>query len=290
MIKKDEKTAREKEEKLIQILKGLDGLLVAFSGGVDSTFLLAVAREVLGDKVAAASARSRTFPSGELEDAVLFARARGIRHIVFPSNESALPEFLSNPPDRCYHCKKALSRHLLELAESLGIRHVAHGANMDDRGDYRPGMEAAEEMGIIAPLMEAGLTKVEIRDLSREMGLPSWDKPSMACLASRIPYGEAITEEKMSMVDRAEALLKKNGFRQCRVRHHGTVARIEVEEPELKRILERELREEIVRSFRDVGFLHVALDLEGYASGRMNRALGREEENPLKSPDRGDHS
>ncbi|MFH1489285.1 MAG: ATP-dependent sacrificial sulfur transferase LarE [Pseudomonadota bacterium] len=278
MIKRDEKTAREKKGKLIQTLKGLDGLLVAFSGGVDSTFLLAVAREVLGDGAVAATACSKTFPAEEQEEAVRFTKERNIQHIVFSSDETDLPEFLSNPPDRCYYCKKLLSQNLIKIAGEMGIHHVAHAANADDLADYRPGMDAAREMGLIAPLLEVSLKKQEIRFLSKEMGLPGWDKPSMACLASRIPYGEAVTEEKLVMVEQAEAYLRKKGFRQCRVRHHGPVARIEVEGRDIKRILEGGLREEIVRAFRGIGFLHVALDLEGYASGRMNRALGREEE------------
>ena len=271
--KMDKESAKKKKENLIAYLRGLDSLVVAFSGGVDSTFLLAVAHEVLGGKALAATASSKTYPIREQDEAVQFAKERGIRHFVFPSEEIEIPGFSSNPPDRCYHCKKCLSQNLVKIAEEQGIRYAAHAANVDDLGDYRPGMDAAREMGIIAPLLEVKLNKEEIRFLSKEMGLPTWNKPSMACLASRFPYGDSITEEKLTMVDQAEAFLQNLGFRQYRVRHHGSLARIEVEGEDVERIAGLELREKIVKAFRDIGFLHVALDLEGYSTGRMNRAL-----------------
>ena len=269
----EENTARQKKENLIRYLEGLDSLLVAFSGGVDSSFLLAVAQEIYGERVVAATASSITFPTREQMEARKFTQDRGIQHIVFHSDEYNLPEFISNGPDRCYHCKKALSQRLIKIAEERGIRNVAHAANLDDLQDYRPGLKAADEMGIIAPLVEAQLTKEEIRFLSKEMGLAAWDKPSMACLASRIPYESPITEQKLKMVDEAEEFLVKKGFRQFRVRHHGDVARIEVESDEIEKIIEAKLRKQLSEEFRRIGFLHIAVDLEGYVSGNLNRAL-----------------
>ena len=269
----DEKTLRLKKEKLVHYLKGLDSLLVAFSGGVDSTFLLALAHETLGDKVLAVTESSCTYPSRERHEAIQFAKERGIAHMIFQSDETRIPEFVSNAPDRCYHCKKALSQQLLKIAEERGLQYAAYATNVDDLVDYRPGLKAADEMGIIAPLVEAELNKEEIRFLSKEMGLPTWNKPAMACLASRIPYGEIITEEKLMMVEKAEAYLAKSGFKQYRVRHHGSVARIEVESAEIEKISEPVLRKNIVEKFRELGFLHVAVDLEGYITGSMNRDL-----------------
>lgn len=269
----DRDIARSKKEKLIEHLRGLDSVLVAFSGGVDSTFLLALAHQVLGERTVAATATSSTYPFHEREEAIKFARDRGIQHIIFPSDETSAPEFLANSPDRCYYCKGSLCQELIKMATARGIKYVAHGANMDDLRDYRPGLKAAKEMGIIAPLIDAQLNKEEIRFLSKEMGLPTWDKPGMACLASRIPYGEVITEEKLKMVEEAEAFLSMNGFRQYRVRHHGTVARIEVEDSDISRFTEPGLRLKIVEKFRQIGFHHIAVDLEGYISGSMNRGL-----------------
>ncbi|RLB35066.1 MAG: ATP-dependent sacrificial sulfur transferase LarE [Deltaproteobacteria bacterium] len=269
-----EKEARAKKEQLIKEIKQLGSLLVAFSGGVDSTFLLAVAHEALGKNVVAATATSPTYPSAEREAAAKFTKQRGIQHIVFPSEETNLPAFLSNPPDRCYHCKKHLSRELLNIAREKGISHVAHAANADDLRDYRPGLKAAEETGIIAPLLDVGLSKHEIRFLSRRMGLSTWDKPAMACLASRIPYGESITKKKLSMIEQAEAFLRQHGLNQVRVRHHGSIARIEVGEGEIEKISKSSLRAQIVSKFKELGFLHIALDLEGYVSGSLNRELG----------------
>lgn len=270
----DKKIALQKKEDLIRRLKEMDSLLVAYSGGVDSTFLLAVAREALGDKVVGATAASPAYPVREREEAVHFAEQRGIPHILFESDETCIPEFIANNPDRCYHCKKSLSRELLDIADEKGIAQVAHAANTDDLGDYRPGMEAANEMGIIAPLLDVQLSKEEIRFLSKEMGLPTWDKSAMACLASRIPYGETITEEKLRMVGEAETFLAEKGFKQYRVRYHGKVARVEVLTTDLEKIIESAFRKEIIEKFREIGFQHVALDLEGYITGSLNRALG----------------
>ncbi|MBN1842999.1 MAG: ATP-dependent sacrificial sulfur transferase LarE [Deltaproteobacteria bacterium] len=265
--------ARAKQECLIHLLRDAGSLLVAFSGGVDSSFLLAVAHQTLGAGAVAATAISEIFPAREKDVAVEFAQARGIDHIVFPSEEIGLPHFLSNGPDRCYHCKRSLFQKLHKMARERKIKHVAHGANVDDLKDYRPGFRAANEIGVIAPLVDAGLNKQDIRLLSKEIGLRTWDKPTMACLASRIPYGSPITVDKLKMIDQAEAFLFDKGIKQCRVRHHGTVARIEVERRGLKMVMEDDLRKAIVHKFREIGFSHIAVDLEGYESGSMNRVL-----------------
>ena len=262
-----------KKQRLIDILRKCNSILVAFSGGVDSTFLLAIAHEVLKDNVIAATADSITFPRRELNEAKKFTQKRGIKHLVFKSREAGLPEFISNNPDRCYFCKKHMCETLFKIAGEHGMEHVAHAVNMDDLKDYRPGLKAAEEAGIIAPLVMAEIGKDDIRSLSREMGLASWDKPSMACLASRIPYGEVITEKKLKMIEQSEEFLFDKGFRQCRVRIHGDVARIETDSKDLDRFMDMHLRIEIVEAFRKIGFNHISVDLEGYRSGSMNRSL-----------------
>ena len=265
--------AHKKKQALLEALRSLDALLIAFSGGVDSTFLLAVAHEVLGSKVVAVTATAPFYPSREVLEAIDFARRRGIEHLVIPSEAGSLPAFQANPPDRCYHCKAFLFAKLTRIAEQRGIRHIAHAANVDDIGDYRPGSKAAEEAGALAPLLDVGMSKEEIRLLSREMGLPTWDKPAMACLASRIPYGEPITEEKLKMIEEAEAFLASKGFRQFRVRCHGSLARIEVEKEDFSRITTEPLRQTIVSKLKDIGFLFVSVDLEGYVTGSLNRVI-----------------
>ena len=263
----------EKLAHLKELLREMDGAVVAFSSGVDSTFLLRVAHEVLGERVIAATIRSHTFPKRELDEAVAFCRAEGVRHEIIDSEELDIPGFAENPPDRCYHCKRELFSRLLAFAHANGLAAVLEGSNLDDDGDYRPGRRAIKELGIRSPLHEAGLSKVEIRALSREMGLTTSDKPSFACLASRFPYGERITAGALERVERAEQWLLDAGFglRQLRVRSHGDMARIEVPQDAIPRLAARAA--EIAAAFKELGFSYVALDLLGYRTGSMNETL-----------------
>ena len=264
---------REKLARLKEIVTSLDSALIAFSGGVDSSLLLHVARECLGDRCVAVTAAGPAHPEREREAAVALAERIGAEHVVIDVDQLALPGFRENGPDRCYDCKRELLVRLRGLAEERGLKSVAEGTHADDTGDHRPGMRAVEELGVRSPLKEAGLGKDDIRLISRALGLATWDAPSRACLASRIPYGQTITAENLRQVDRAEALLESMGFRQCRVRHHGQVARVEVPARDLRRLLDDAVRETIVGKLKCFGFTYVALDLEGYRSGAMNEAL-----------------
>ncbi len=263
----------KKRDHLFSILKEYGSLVIAYSGGVDSSFLLAVAREALKKNLVAVTARSPVHPEWERQSSAAFARELGVEHIIIPSREMSRLEFRSNTKDRCYFCKKYLCEDLLKIAGDRGIKHVAHGANVDDFDDLRPGFAAAREMGITAPLVDAGLAKNDIRRLSKQMNLNTWNKPPMACLATRIPYGTPITPKDLKMVEQAEQVLWGFGFTGCRVRKHGTVARIEVDTRDVQRFLDQEIRSVIAEKLRRIGFFHVAVDLEGYRQGSMNRDL-----------------
>ena len=264
-------TTENRRSQVEAILRDCGSVLVACSGGVDSVLLAAVAARTLGENAVAATAVSASLASGELDDARAAATAAGIRHIEVPTGEVENHAYAANAPDRCFHCKDTAYGTFTQLAGQLGIAVVIDGTNADDSGDFRPGRRAAREHGVRSPLAEAGMTKQEIRDWARELGLNVWDKPAAACLSSRIPYGSPVTPEKLSRIDRAESALKALGFRQCRVRDHGDVARVEIESALLPSLLE--MRAEITNAIKQAGFPYVALDLDGFRSGSMNEVL-----------------
>ncbi|OCL27752.1 TIGR00268 family protein [Orenia metallireducens] len=270
-------TLEEKYKKLKEIIKDLDSVAIAFSGGVDSTFLSKVAYDVLGEKALAVTARSSTYPEREFKEAKELAEKIGIKQVVIVSEETDIDGFAQNPPNRCYYCKHELFTKVEEVAKDHGIKYVLDGSNLDDIGDFRPGMKAAAELEVVSPLKDAEFTKDDIRAVSKELGLPTWNKPAFACLSSRFPYGEEINVGKLSMVEQAEDYLRDLGLKQLRVRHHGEIARIEVAPEEREKFFSLDKMDEIANKLKEIGFTYVTLDLAGYRTGSMNEVLSKEE-------------
>jgi uncharacterized protein len=263
----------EKERQLRVLVRSYDSLIVAFSGGADSAYLAYIANIELGDRAIAVTGDSGSYPTFQRELADRLTSQFGIHHEIIFTKEFEDSNYTSNPPNRCYYCKSELYTKLDDLRRSRGFAIICDGSNADDVGDYRPGRQAAREIGVRSPLEECRLTKAEIRELSRRAGLPTWNEPASACLSSRVPYGQVVTIEKLTMVDKAEIALKQMGFRQVRVRHHGDVARIEIAEEELSRALSPEMAVRMSAALKSLGFKYVALDLEGYRTGSLNEAL-----------------
>lgn len=270
---KSSSNIQAKYKKLKGILEEMGSVLVAFSGGVDSSFLLKTAHEVLRDEVFAVIASSETYPEKEKEEAIKIAQYLNVRYKIIRTLELENPDFVNNSPQRCYFCKRVLFSRLKEIAEDEGISCVIDGANLEDTGDYRPGSIAAEELGIRSPLKEARFIKSEIRKLSKQLGLPTWNKPSMACLASRFPYYMRIDIKSLKRVSQAEDFLRALGFSQIRIRHHGQIARIEIEPKEFPEIMEKGVREKIVKTLKKLGYTYITIDLAGYRTGSMNEPL-----------------
>lgn len=268
----------ERLDRLKEYIRGKEKLVVAFSGGVDSTFLLKVAHDVLGGNVIAVTAKSCSFPARELNEAAEFCKKEGICHIIVESEELQIEGFSHNPVNRCYLCKKELFTKIWEIAKENNIPYVAEASNLDDNGDYRPGLIAVAELGVLSPLREAGMDKKTIRELSKELGLKTWDKQSFACLSSRFVYGEEITEEKLGMVDAAEQFLLDAGFHQVRVRIHGEIARIEIGAEEFPKMLEGNFHTQVNEKLKQIGFAYVTLDMGGYRMGSMNDKISKNKE------------
>jgi len=281
---------KSKYDALRSILESMRSVAIGYSGGVDSTLLVKVAVDVLGDKTLAMIGRSKTYPTREFEEAVALAEKLGARYVVVDTEETDDLKFRENPPDRCYYCKTELFGKLQELAERERIAWIADGTIADDVGDFRPGMRAKSENNVRSPLLEAGMSKEDVRSLSKELGLPTWDKPSFACLSSRFPYGTGITPQNLTKVDHAETYLRDAGFRRFRVRFHDEhTARIEVGPDDIPRFLDPVFRETLVARFKELGFLYVTLDLKGYRTGSMNEVLS-EAEKSRYTADSGQHT
>lgn len=273
----DEET-RAKYQRLQDILGEMESVLVAYSGGVDSALLLKVARDVLGERAMGAIAASPAYAAEETEEAVAVARQMGIPLLTLETHELEDERYLANDVNRCYFCKTELFTQLEPLAKQHHLRYIAYGVNLDDDGDFRPGQRAAREFGVRGPLKEAGMGKREIRAVAKMLGVPVWDKPAMACFSSRIPYGSRVDIASLNKVYRAEKALRELGFRQVRVRHHERIARIEVERSELPRLIDEEISRQVTRSLRDIGYLYVTVDLQGYRTGSMNEAFFKKKE------------
>jgi pyridinium-3,5-biscarboxylic acid mononucleotide sulfurtransferase len=269
----DEPTLAAKEARLYSRLEEFDSLLIAYSGGVDSAYLAYAASRALGERMLCVTADSPSYPRRHRDLAERIAREFGLPHEFIETSEMDRAEYRANPANRCYYCKTELYEHLSELATARGFSAIADGSNADDRGDYRPGRQAAREFGVKSPLDDADLTKTEIRELSRRAGLPTWDEPASACLSSRIPYQSEVTVGKLSMIERAEDALRRHGFRVCRVRHHDTVARLEIGRDEMARALDPDISAALVRELKAIGYQYVSLDLQGYRTGSLNEIL-----------------
>jgi uncharacterized protein len=274
-----------KFQKLKDSLRDLKSVAIAYSGGVDSTFLLKVAADVLGNNVIAITAKSSTYPEREFKEAVKYIKDIGAKHIVIISEELEIEGFAKNPVNRCYFCKKELFSKIRKVADDNNINAVLDGSNVDDISDFRPGTKAAIELKVISPLKDAGFTKDDIRAMSKKLGVPTWNKPAFACLSSRFPYGNEITVEKLSMVERAEQFLMDLGFRQIRVRHHEDIARIEVNTEERYKFFDIKIMDKVANELKSIGFKYVTLDLLGYRTGSMNEVLSETEKNPQKAID-----
>ena len=266
-------TAHLKLNNLKRILGEMDDVVVAFSGGVDSTFLLWVAEKTLGNRVFAVTGKSGSVASGQIEEAIQFAKEIRVHHIVIDTEELQDPQYAQNPINRCYFCKKELFTKLEFFAKERDIKLIIEGSNLDDMSDYRPGMKAVAEYNVRSPLKEAKLTKSEIRELSKEAGLPTWNKPGSPCLSSRIPYGMSVSIEKLSMIDRSEAYLRSLGFKELRVRHHGNIARIEILPKDFMKLLNRDTAMGVTKTLQSFGFQFVTLDLIGFRSGSLNESI-----------------
>jgi uncharacterized protein len=267
------KLLEKKLSKLKNYLGSIDSAIIAFSGGVDSTFLLKIASDILKDKVMAVTAKSPTFTQTELKDSKIIAQELKVKQVIIQTGELQNKSFTANDRERCYYCKNELLGLISKYAKKNNFSYVFDGSNYEDVNDWRPGAKAVKKWGVISPLKEAGLAKEEIRTASKELGLSTWDKPAAACLASRIPYGTKITEDLLKKISSAESVLKKLGFGQVRVRHHGNIARIELPAPDIRKILDSKIKNTVIKSLKKLGYIYITLDIEGYTTGSMNKTL-----------------